>query len=82
MAFYATFDSSSYYGSCPNRCLGKSNSPTASSPAKHALSFTRQECSCADTSFGGVFGLTNLDDDSTESYTKVVPDVESAWPSR
>jgi hypothetical protein len=71
MAFYATFDAASYYGSCPNRGCAAAAGKSPSSPSSKILSFCRQaECICSDTSFGGVFGLQDLEGDSNETLTK------------
>ena len=58
-SFFATFDSASFYGSCPNKGTFGSSPRSPTSFPKIAIS----ECSCCDASFGGVRELPNNADD-------------------
>ena len=70
MAFFATFDTQAYMGACPNS-TSLSKSPSSCSPNSTFFHMKGKDCSCMDTSFGGVFALPSPDDDSQESLPKV-----------
>ena len=60
-AFFGTFDTAAYMGACPNKaCFSKS--PSSCSPNSRSFFAGMHDCSCQDTSFGGVFMLPSADD--------------------
>ena len=60
MPIFATFDQGSYYGGCPN----VARTPP-SSPGFGAMGLgLKADCSCQDSSFGGVIDLQPVDDDA------------------
>ncbi len=73
MPVFATFDSASYYGACPN----VSKTPPSSPLDKKAFGRLAADCSCQDVSFGGVIDLPPVSDDA-EPYPKVRTALRSA----
>ena len=62
MPVFATFDQSSYYGGCPN--VAKSATPPSSSPLdRGAFGRLQSDCTCHDTSFGGIIDLKPVNDE-------------------
>ena len=66
MPIFATFEQQSFFGACPNVSKTPPSSPGAGVLGGGQL---KADCCCADTSFGGVFDLPPLTDD-TESFPK------------
>ena len=66
MPIFATFEQQSFFGACPNVSRTPPSSPGAGVLGGGQL---KTDCCCQDTSFGGVFDLPPLTDD-TEAYPK------------
>ena len=66
MPIFATFEQQSFFGACPNVSKTPPSSPGAGVLGGGKL---KTDCCCQDTSFGGVFDLPPLTDD-TEAFPK------------
>lgn len=67
MPVFAVFEQTSFFGACPNVSRTPPSSPGAG--VLGGGSQLRKDCCCHDTSFGGVFDLPPLSDD-TEAFPK------------